>query len=174
MDWQVIILALIGISSAPMMAMLTHSYRRADRAEDYRRQDEIAARVRVVATRVDDVASDLSRVNRDVASKVAETAASLAASNHQITLQASVVNGKLDVIHTLVNSTLSAAIQAELDALICLLALMKDPSGIDEAGIANTERRIAELKQTVSTRDEQTRLATLQMVDNARDEGKLK
>lgn len=171
LDWQVILLALIGISSAPLMAMITQSYRRAERQEDYRREDEVAERVRIVSDRAEDVsqkvdrtASDLVQANRSVASTVAETAAQMRHSSNQF-------NTKLDVIHTLVNSTLTAALQGELTAFIGLLALMRNPGAVDNAELLATEHKIMNLKRIIRDRDQQAKLSDLRAADNAEEEG---
>lgn len=76
---------------------------------------------------------------------------------------AMITNSKLDVIHTLVNSNMTAAMQAELDATVRELALMRevialksehgrDPSADALAAIESTTKKIAELRAVLADR----------------------
>lgn len=82
--------------------------------------------------------------------------------------------GKLMVIHTLVNSTLSAALQAELDStrreemLLRELMTMRSDAGHDisddqRAALGAVQRKIVDLSQAMADRREQNRLADIQM-----------
>jgi len=77
------------------------------------------------------------------------------------------MNGKLDLIHTLVNSNMTAAMQAEYDATVRLLAMMKElvavkeavghkPSAVATKAIADTEDRVQELRAALNDRKNQT------------------
>ena len=93
-------LALIGLATAiltgtvsPILVGWFAAKRdRRNKKEDYDRQDVVAA-------------------------KAAEAAILLLAANERVAKTAAVTNQKLDVIHTLVNSNMTAAMQAELDAI---------------------------------------------------------
>lgn len=72
-------------------------------------------------------------------------------------------NGKLDVIHTLVNSQLTAAMQSELDAIVRELAMMlevielKKAAGFEPtpdalAALAAAQAKIAELTAALEDR----------------------
>jgi len=85
-----------------------------------------------------------------------------------------VVTAKLGVIHTLVNSTLTAALQSELDAtrreelLLRELIRMREDSGHSvtedqQATLGATQRKIRELTAAMRDRDEQTRSADIQI-----------
>lgn len=85
---------------------------------------------------------------------------------------AAVTNGKLDVIHGLVNSNLTAALSAELDAKEALLVLLRrvrvlEPSHEIDATLDATEAKIAELRATLDDRLAQTRIADDQIAHAA-------
>ena len=78
-------------------------------------------------------------------------------SAEQAVTAAEEVNAKLDVIHGLVNSNMTASMQAELDATRRELVWMKAVPSPDEnavSAIAITESRIAELEQAIAKRKE--------------------
>ncbi len=90
-------------------------------------------------------------------------AARLLVSNKQVAENTRITNGKLDVIHMLVNSNMTAAMQNEHDAVIRELAMMREvidlkraagqePSIEVLAAIEATEAKIAELKIVLSER----------------------
>lgn len=85
---------------------------------------------------------------------------------------------KLDVIHTLVNSTLTAAKQSELDGARRELVMMLELTAMQErdgtpaspdrlAGIGALRRRIDDLTSTMADRAEQTRAADIQIATEA-------
>jgi uncharacterized protein (DUF2342 family) len=74
-------------------------------------------------------------------------------------------NEKLDVIHALVNSNLTAVMQAELDATVRVLALLKEVAELRRAAghepsregldaITATELRISELRSVLTDRQQ--------------------
>lgn len=147
MDYQgiaLVIAALGAVISPLLMSWLSNRHRREEKLEDYARQDEVARKA--------DVATG----------KVAEAARLLLESNARVAKRAEVTDGKLDQIHVLVNSTLSAAKVSELNAFIALLALMQDPASFDPDQIEPTQKKIVELKALVRERAEQTVLADKQ------------
>jgi hypothetical protein len=105
-----LIVAIPAMMSPLLMAWLTNRNRAQEKTEDYARQDAVAAKAELAAR------------------KVAEAAELLLASNAQVAKAADeaskATNTKLDVIHTLVNSNMTAAMQAELDSRRIALALM--------------------------------------------------
>ncbi len=126
------------VVSPLILAVITNSQHRRDRKEDWRRQDEV----------------------RDQAAKAAEL---LIISNNSTTNIANATNRKLDIIHTLVNSNMTAAMQAELDATVREVAMMKEvialniaagrsPSSESEAAIKLTQGKINELKAALKDR----------------------
>lgn len=91
-----------------------------------------------------------------VAEKVALTAKNLVKTN-------SVLNTKLDTIHTLVNSNMTAAMQSELSANIAQLALMREMSNLkgdlsedSKEAIKLLETKVSELRFTINDRTQNT------------------
>jgi cell division septation protein DedD len=83
------------------------------------------------------------------------------------------INTKLDTIHTLVNSNMTAAMQSEFDATVRELAMMLevielkksgglDPSVDAKAAVEITQLKIAELKAQLEDRYKSTELADQQ------------
>lgn len=131
--------AIITGAVAPLATVLiANRGRRKDKEQDWARQDAVAA-------------------------QAAEAAKLLLAANERVAATAEAANAKLDVIHTLVNSNLTAAMQAELDATVRELAMMNEvidlkranghePSVNTLATVKATELRISELKATLADR----------------------
>jgi hypothetical protein len=123
--------------------------RRKEKALDWEREDKVAEQARKAA--------DL-----------------LVAANERVAKTAEVTNGKLDVIHTLVNSNMTAAMQAELDATTRELAMMREvidlkqaagkkPTPMALAAVTATESKIHELQTALADRLKQNELADAQM-----------
>jgi hypothetical protein len=83
---------------------------------------------------------------------------------------AAATNGKLDIIHTLVNSNMTAAMQAELDAIRRELAMMREvvalnlaagrePTVETLAAIEATEAKITKLSSQLAEREAAARRA---------------
>jgi hypothetical protein len=127
----VVIVAFSGPLGACLLAYLTGRQRLSEKREDWRRQDEVAAR--------------------------------LLAANDEVAEQLLTANGKTDVkldeIHVLVNSNLTAAMQSELNSLQGQLALMNKVSALTgETSVDPTveviESRISELSKQMENRHE--------------------
>jgi hypothetical protein len=84
--------------------------------------------------------------------------------NDQAASTAQTVNEKLDVIHVLVNSNMSAAMKSELDAVVRQLALMREvvelrrsagqePGDAALVAIRDTEAKVSELRAAISDRE---------------------
>lgn len=74
-------------------------------------------------------------------------AAALLAATAKVEKAAEAANGKLDVIHTLVNSQLTAALQSELDAVTRELAMMREVVALNRAaGRAATPEALAAIE----------------------------
>jgi hypothetical protein len=153
---EVVIVAMLGVIGVIMTGVVgpwvvSRSTRKATseaKIEDWKRQDEVAARA-------------------------AEAARLLLAANERVAETAAVTNGKLDVIHTLVNSNMTAAMQSEFDATTRELAMMREvirlnkvagtePSVDALAAVTATEAKIAELDNQLVDRRKQTAVAELQ------------
>ena len=153
----IVIAAIVAFSSmiSPLiLASLTNKQRREEKIEDYRRQDEVALRLK--------------------------NAANLQIASNKIVAEAAVsVNNKLDVIHTLVNSNMTSAMQAEYDAVVRELALMnevislhraegREPSEEALAALDTTKSKIGELKITLDERLKQSEIASIQIKEQGK------
>jgi hypothetical protein len=135
--WTAIFTMLIVQIVAPTMLYLQ---RRAEKREDWRRMDTVAE-------------------------KVEEARKALEASDELAGVRAQKIDGKLNVIHTLVNSQMTAAMQAELDATTRELAMMREVIDLKEraghpaseaatAALQTTERKVNELRTALSDREQ--------------------
>lgn len=137
--WLGVIVALLTSTIGPMaLSWLNNRQARLARIEDIRRQDAVAV-------------------------KAAE-ALDVARQSQQAIVAATVqTNDKLDVIHALVNSNLTLALQGELDATVRELALMRElialhrlhgaePSPEAKEAMAHTAARITSLQAQVNDR----------------------
>ena len=138
------VLAIFASVTAPLiLAHRTALLHREDREADWARQDAVAAAAREAA---DKVARQLLVVDQRVHATAEKT------------------NDKLDVIHTLVNSNMTAAMQAELDAIrrevvmmrevVALnLAAGREPTIETLAAIEATEEKILKLETQLADRN---------------------
>ena len=153
--------AIFSSVTAPLiLAHRTERMHREDQLTDYQRQDLMAREAKKATIAMAAQQDMIIRQQRDAteAARVRDEAARrLAAATARST------DDKLDVIHKLVNSTLSAALAAELDALVTSLAMMGEvanlkkaagqgPSGESDVAIRSTEAKIAEIRATLADR----------------------
>lgn len=143
-------LALITAVVAPtILAVIQQWFKRQDKKQDWDRQDEVARQAKEAA---DKVAAKVE----EVAVKADAVALDLKGTNDRVI-------GKLDVIHTLVNSNMTAAMQAEFDATTRELAMMHEvvelkkvqghePSVKTLAAIDSTNSRLSELGTALADR----------------------
>ena len=119
----VIIVGIFSSITAPLMlAHRTEKIHVRDRQADWQRQDEVAARA-------------------------VEAAQLLLANNERVAAQQQVTNKKLDVIHVLVNSNMTAAMQGEMDATQRELAMMKEVMDLKTAaGLSPTVEAAAAME----------------------------
>jgi hypothetical protein len=147
--WIAVVVALSSTLSPLLLAWLVNRNSQSIKAQDWARQDVVAAKAAHAAELL------LNRQNA-VAKQADLVATTLQASNV-------VTNTKLDVIHTLVNSNMTAAMQAELTATERELAMMKEvgqlnqaagrePSVESLAAIKSTQDRIGELQAALEDR----------------------
>ncbi len=146
----------IGIASPMLMAWMTNTARRKEKQQDWARQDAVAAQAAEAARLLverQDAAAD----------KAAEAARLLLASNERVAKTAAVTNNKLDVIHVLVNSNMTAAMQSEYSAVQRELVLMNElvaikrvtgeqPSVYAISAIEATTQKIEELRVALEGR----------------------
>jgi biopolymer transport protein ExbB/TolQ len=159
--WLALIAAVSTAIVSPVIVAVVANWNRAsERVADYARQDAVAARAEKNA------AALLER--QDKAAKL------LLESNKIVEETARISNGKLDVIHTLVNSNMTSAMQSELDATGRELAMMlevielKKVSGLQPteeviSALGATRGKIVELQAMLADRRKQSELvATMQ------------
>ncbi len=135
--WISLIAASSGIIGPGILAVMAYIFARNSRAQDYARQDEVAAQA-ATAARL------LLEAQERMAGKAREVATVLAVTN-------AATGQKLDVIHTLVNSNYTEIMQTLLDALQAQLALMKGADA-QPADVGVVEKRISDLKGSLQDR----------------------
>ena len=163
--------AALVLAGPLLLSWLTNRHVRQSKADDNARLDLVAERAEhaadLLAERQDDAAEAAAVAARDLVAANAEVAAVAARA-------AEAVGDKLDVIHTLVNSSLTAAVQSELDATIRELAMMhevielrreagKPRSPEREDAVAATEARIVEVRLQLDERARQQSVANAQV-----------
>lgn len=117
----IIVAVIVAISStiAPLLlAWISGRQRRAEKLEDYKRQDEVAARDKAI-------------------------------------------DKKLDIIHTLVNSNMTKALQAELEAVLAQVVLLREVTRLK--GVAPTP----ELLDSMEVLDDRVSELTIQLKERA-------
>ena len=150
MNTQALLIALLATVISPaIMATISNvlmsRQRRFEKKLDWEREDKVAG-----------IAANAARL--------------LVANNELVAKTSAVTNGKLDQIHTLVNSNMTAAMKAELEATIEKLKLMRQIVARDKAdnikvlpealaAIRSVESKIGELTATLNDRLRQTQLA---------------
>lgn len=138
-----------------------------ERREDWARQDEVADRL---ARRTDEAAARA----HEVAMQTQEAAQLLLVNNRAVAAQSRAANTKLDVIHTLVNSNMTAALQGELDAaraqLVTLRELIglrvaqgQEPNDDTRSALATLEDKVGRLAANLRDRIAQTAVADAQI-----------
>jgi len=177
-----ICVAVFSSITAPLiLAHRTEKMHRDDRLADYERQDLVAAKAAQAARdlaesqrEIAQVAAEAARLllakqeetvraQQDVAAQAAEAARLLLANNERVARTQTETNGKLDVIHTLVNSNMTAAMQSEFDAVTRELAMMREVASLKQAAghkpdaatlaaIEATEARLHELDANLADR----------------------
>jgi len=142
-----------------VMGLLANRTAQSDRRMEWARQDQVAANVAIAARQAEEAARLLKESNK----VVAETTR--------------ITNGKLDQlesgqqqIHTLVNSTLTGAIESQATALEGQLTLMEQVNELNKAAghrptaeamaaLDSVKKKVTELRLTLKERAEQTRRA---------------
>jgi hypothetical protein len=168
-DISGILIALIvgafGFAGSMGLAYMTNKAARDSKAQDYAREDAVA-----LAAENRDLASQERQA--EVATQAAAAADLLLAANKRNTIanektlaatersasNTEQIGGKLDVIHGLVNSALTAAIQDTLDQTIMLRAALtavdkSNPTPEGKEAIALADKKIADLTVTVDDRN---------------------
>lgn len=144
-----IVTALIVAAGGLVQSHLTARQLRAAKEQDYERQDEVAAKADVVAEKAAEAAELLLAANERVAEQTATAA--------------EVTNGKLKVIHSLVNSAYEAQMKESEVALRQQAVLYREvirlnrdagrpPSPEAEAALTAIETRADELSSQLADR----------------------
>jgi hypothetical protein len=139
-----------------MLSYFTNRHSHNDRIEDWARQD-------AVAKKAADAAEFLIASNQKMADKAAEAASLLLTNNKRVEIATDITIQKLDVIHTLVNSNMTASMKAELDAVKAQLVLLREVMSLNSvagrepdvdaiAVIKVTQAKIAELSVALADR----------------------
>lgn len=130
------------------------------------RQDEIAAQAATVAAQAAEAARLLAARQDAAAAAAATTASLLLDANERVATQtreaSAQTNGKLNQIHDLVNSTLTAAMTSELVALEQQLELMGE-LGRPKTKLEEIQQRINLLRSKLTDRALQTEIANAQV-----------
>jgi hypothetical protein len=149
----VIVALIVAVIAPAVLSVLTNRHRRQERAEDYRRQDAVAAQAA-------DAARLLLESNRRVAIQAAEAS--------------DITQGQLRQIHTLVNNNLDEVLRAQLVALQRVAELTEEVTAIKgEANIPPDPkaqdvltalyRQIGELKAQIRDRVSKTAVGESQV-----------
>ena len=159
--------ALIVTAGALLTIWLNGKQLRAGKAQDYARQDQVAA---LLEARQDAAEAKAA----EVADKAEEAAELLLAANervaHQSAEAAEVTNGKLAQIHELVNSNMTIQMEETHDALAQQLVLMREIIALHKAAgrppspealeaISTLGEKVGELKSQLSDRAKATEVA---------------
>ncbi len=161
--WLALIVAVPAFLAPIIATWITARINREIRDQSWAREDIVAAKAALVAEQAAKAAKLLADAQKAAAAKAAEAAELLLAANERVANTTAVTNGKLDVIHLLVNSNMTAAMQSEHDAVVRELAMMREVIGLKHAAghepsiealaaIEATEAKITELKIVLSER----------------------
>jgi len=160
------IVALPAVLAVVITPFIAGHYRRVERKEDWARQDEVADRLKVAQDATTAATQRVAAAQVITTERVAEVAVAVRDAN-------SITDGKLDQIHTLVNSNLTSAKEDQLDeAKIVLVSLeeivdLKRNAGIEPSETAmlviQAQRvKIAKLVAEVDDRLKQTQVGERQ------------
>jgi len=170
-----IVTAIFASITAPLiLAHRTERMHREDQLSDYQRQDKVAAaaaeiarsaaeQVRGVAAQAAEAASVLQAAQAESIRRTDEVARLAEQQAVRAGEKLDDANSKLDVIHGLVNSAMTTALQSEMDALVTSLAMMREvidlkrsagrePTAEAVIALHGTEAKIAELRGAIDDR----------------------
>jgi ATP-dependent Lon protease len=165
--WYALIISFFSTVSPLLLAYMTNRHTRADRAADWERQDKVARKAA-------EAADLLITSNARMAAKASEAAQLLVIDNKKVAYNAALTLNKLDAVHTLVNSGMTAAIQSELEAVERELILLREVSALRRASggaidpdtaaaIEVTKVKIAELTISLADRKAATKTAEAEL-----------
>jgi len=125
--------------------------RRAEKQEDWARLDAVAAAAKTDSWQLLESQRVMAGKADEASAGVVEVARVLAETTRASSLAIEKTQGQLTVIHTLVNSNMTAAMESELGALVRELALMREVVELKKvAGHAPTIETLAAIKATES------------------------
>lgn len=140
----ILVALIVSVIAPAIVGFITASQRRADKKQDWDRQDQVAANAAAAAA----------------AAQAAAAAAQVTAD--KVVTAAQTTDDKLNVIHGLVNSSMTAALQAELTATLALRTSMMEnielrktanlPPILNAVGLVELDSHIAELEHTLAER----------------------
>ena len=165
----ILIVALLASVIGPsLLSYLNGRQRHADKMEDYARQDQVAARLKAQQDEVAEKAEVDRRIvaleTRRVAEELRETTRVQAVATAEVTEKIDKIGEDLTVVHTLVNSNLTQAMEGELDQTRITLALLRkvmalhsqggtEASPADLGAVAQAEAKVAQLENLLAVRD---------------------
>lgn len=175
--------ALFALLAASLSSPLLVAWYQARRTREVALQAVLAAEIlerkqTEVAAQAAEAAKLLAQKQTEIAAQAAEAAKLLLESNAEIAKEARVSQtqtvSRLDAIHTLVNSNMTAAMERELAATRAMLASMRDVIDVKEdrgipvqpetrVVIAEVEKRITELVADLHYKKQQTDLAEAEL-----------
>ncbi len=160
----IILVAVFSSITAPLIiANRTQAARHAERLEDRAYQEKKDTETRKaaeqVAVKAATAARDLAASQKAIADQAAEAARLLLAANERVAKTSLITNGKLDVIHTLVNSNMTTAMKNQLDATRATLVMMLEVVAIKKA--AGEEPAVETLAEIDATKAKITELESL-------------
>jgi len=148
--WTPVVVALAAVAGTSLPIYLTGRQRRADKREDWARQDAVAARAEAVADQAR-VAAELLLAAQKASIKRTDEVARLAAeAAAQTSAKLDAIDNQGKTIHALVNQKLTDVTRQALVATTALLPLLEDAMARTRAGGA--EPSATELKRLEDTR----------------------
>jgi hypothetical protein len=149
--WTIVVAVFASVTAPILLALLYQRVNNQNREADYARQDEVARKAAAAA------AEQATKAGQDEAAKLLEIA------NSAVVQTAAETNGKLDAIHVLVNSNMTAAMQSELDSIRRELLMMRQVLELKQAAgvpptaealqdITDTEHRVGDLAARLDDR----------------------
>jgi hypothetical protein len=164
--------AIAGILAASivgpaLLSQLSARQRRAERKEDYARQDAVAAAAEDREQRQEAAAKEVAVQAKEAAELLlAEQRATTARTDEVARVAAEATartDGKLNQIHELVNSTLTGAMQSQLVAMEAQLAMIRRWQPDETTEINVLAEAVAELRSKLADRAKQTEVADAQV-----------
>jgi hypothetical protein len=160
---QIVLLAIVTGVIAYLKASQEAKVRSAEKAEDWRRQDQVADRVATAARQAADAATLLVKAQKETIARTDEVARVQAQSDQHISNQLAALDDQGKKIHILVNSDMTAARTNERNQIVLTVLALKRVQALsqklglpvdetEEESIVAAEKRIEELNQILADR----------------------